>query len=136
MYQTSEIAEKTNNTSEASTQFNFDMDVNYYSLDVDDDDTRDTLFREQILSFFKMEEYNETIIDIKIDYLKPIIENNKDLKNLSIKFSNLMLQNKFDIGLIMFFAYDYFHETFLLLKDFLMENKINKDIYNKLIKKI
>ena len=136
MYQTSEIAEKTNTTSEASTQFNFDMDVNYYSLDVDDDDTRDTLFREQILSFFKMEEYNETIIDIKIDYLKPIIENNEDLKKLSIKFSNLMLQDKFDIGLIMFFAYDYFHETFLLLKDFLMENKINKDIYNKLIKKI
>ena len=136
MYQSSEIAEKTNDNSAASTQFNFDIDVNYFSLDVDDDDIRDTLFRQQILSFFKMEEYNETIIDIKIDYLKPIIESNEDLKKLSIKFSNLMLQEKFDIGIVMFFAYDYFHQTFLLLKGFLLENKINKDIYNNLIKKL
>jgi hypothetical protein len=136
MYQSSEIAEKTNDNSAASTQFNFDIDVNYFSLDVDDDDIRDTLFRQQILSFFKMEEYNETIIDIKIDYLKPIIESNEDLKKLSIKFSNLMLQEKFDIGVVMFFAYDYFHQTFLLLKGFLLENKINKDIYNNLIKKL
>lgn len=136
MYQSSEIAEKTNDNSAASTQFNFDIDVNYFSLDVDDDDIRDTLFRQQILSFFKMEEYNETVIDIKIDYLKPIIESNEDLKKLSIKFSNLMLQEKFDIGVVMFFAYDYFHQTFLLLKGFLLENKINKDIYNNLIKKL
>ena len=136
MYQSSEIAEKTNDNSAASTQFNFDIDVNYFSLDVDDDDIRDTLFRQQILSFFKMEEYNETIIDIKIDYLKPIIESNEDLKKLSIKFSNLMLQEKFDIGVVMFFAYDYFHQTFLLLKGFLLENKINKDIYDNLIKKL
>tara|TARA_E500000331_G_scaffold149039_1_gene145046 strand:- start:7142 stop:7552 length:411 start_codon:yes stop_codon:yes gene_type:complete len=136
MYQSSEIAEKTNDNSASSTQFNFDIDVNYFSLDVDDDDIRDTLFRQQILSFFKMEEYNETVIDIKIDYLKPIIESNESLKKLSIKFSNLMLQEKFDIGVVMFFAYDYFHQTFLLLKDFLLENKINKDIYNNLIKKL
>jgi hypothetical protein len=136
MYQTSEITEKTNDNSAASIQFNFDIDVNYFSLDVEDDDIRDTLFRQQILSFFKMEEYNETIIDIKIDYLKPIIERNEDLKKLSIKFSNLMLQDKFDIGVIMFFAYDYFHETFLLLKEYLLENKMNKDIYNSLIKKL
>ena len=89
-----------------------------------------------MLQFFKIEEYNETIIDIKIEHLKPIIEANEQLKNLSIKFSNIMLQEKFDIGIIMFFAYHYFHDTFLLLKEYLLENKINKDIYDNLIKKL
>lgn len=135
MYQTTEINENTN-ISPVYSQFNFDMDVNYHSIHVEDDELRDTLFRQQMLQFFKIEDYNETIIDIKIEQLKPIIENNEQLKKLSIKFSNIMLQEKFDIGIIMFFAYDYFHYTFLLLKEYLLENKINKDIYDNLIKKL
>ena len=135
MYQTNDIKENTN-ISPVYSQFNFDMDVNYHSTHVDDDELRDTLFRQQMLQFFKIEDYNETIIDIKIEQLKPIIESNDELKQLSIKFSNIMLQEKFDIGIIMFFAYDYFHDTFLLLKEFLLENTINKDIYDNLIKKL
>lgn len=135
MYQTNDIKENTN-ISPVYSQFNFDMDVNYHSTHVDDDELRDTLFRQQMLQFFKIEDYNETIIDIKIEQLKPIIESNDELKQLSIKFSNIMLQEKFDIGIIMFFAYDYFHDTFLLLKEFLLENKINKNIYDNLIKKL
>lgn len=135
MYQTKDIKENTKQNPVYS-QFNFDMDVNYHSTHVDDDELRDTLFRQQMLQFFKIEDYNETIIDIKIEQLKPIIESNDELKQLSIKFSNIMLQEKFDIGVIMFFAYDYFHETFLLLKEYLLEKKINKDIYDNLIKKL
>ena len=135
MYQTNNIQENTD-LNPAYSQFNFDINVNYHSIYVEDDELRDTLFRQQILQFFKIDDYNETIIDIKIEYLKPIIESNKELKELSIKFSNIMLQEKFDIGIIMFFAYDYFHDTFLLLKEFLLENKINKDIYDNLIKKL
>ena len=101
MYQTTEIKENTN-ISPVYSQFNFDMDVNYHSTHVEDDELRDTLFRQQMLQFFKIEDYNETIIDIKIEQLKPIIENNEQLKKLSIKFSNIMLQEKFDIGIIMF----------------------------------
>lgn len=135
MYQTNDIKENTKQNPVYS-QFNFDMDVNYHSTHVDDDELRDTLFRQQMLQFFKIEDYNETIIDIKIEQLKPIIESNDELKQLSIKFSNIMLQEKFDIGVIMFFAYEYFHETFLLLKEYLLEKKINKDIYDNLIKKL
>jgi hypothetical protein len=135
MYQTTNVEENTK-LNPVYSQFNFDMEVNYHSTHVDDDELRDTLFRQQMLQFFKIEEYNETIIDIKIEHLKPIIEANEQLKNLSIKFSNIMLQEKFDIGIIMFFAYHYFHDTFLLLKEYLLENKINKDIYDNLIKKL
>lgn len=135
MYQTNDIEENTK-LNPVYSQFNFDMNVNYQSINVDDDEIRDTLFRQQVLQFFKIEDYNETIIDIKINHLKPIIEKNEELKELSIKFSNIMLQDKFDIGIIMFFAYDYFQDSFLLLKEYLSENKINKDIYDNLIKKL
>uniref|UniRef100_A0A6C0BRX5 Uncharacterized protein n=1 Tax=viral metagenome TaxID=1070528 RepID=A0A6C0BRX5_9ZZZZ len=138
MYSSSEVTQPNYNNHENHhlTQFNFDFDVNYHSIHVDNDEFRDTLFREQILKFFKIEEYNQTIIDIKIEHLKPIIESNNDLKNLSIKFSNIMFQDKFDIGIIMFFAYDYFHDTFLLLKEYLHKNTINKNIYNRIFKKL
>jgi hypothetical protein len=135
MYQTTDI-EKNTKLNPVYLQFNFDMNVNYQSINVDDDEIRDTLFRQQVLQFFKIEDYNEPIIDIKINHLKPIIERNEKLKELSIKFSNIMLQDKFDIGIIMFFAYDYFQDSFLLLKEYLSENKINKDIYDNLIKKL
>jgi hypothetical protein len=135
MYQTTDI-EKNTKLNPVYSQFNFDMNVNYQTINVDDDEIRDTLFRQQVLQFFKIEDYNETIIDIKINHLKPIIEENEKLKELSIKFSNIMLQDKFDIGIIMFFAYDYFQDSFLLLKEYLSENKINKGIYDNLIKKL
>ena len=136
MYQSEDATPITKDGKLISNFFDFNVDVNYSSIQVDDADIRDTLFRQQLLAFFQIEEYNETVIDVKIEHLKPVVENNEELKTLSIKFSNLMLQDNFDMGVIMFFAYDYFHETFLLLKEYLLENKINKDIYNSLIKKL
>ena len=136
MYQSEDAIPITKDGKLISNFFDFNVDVNYSSIQVEDDDMRDTLFRQQLLAFFQIEEYNETVIDVKIEHLKPTIENSEELKTLSIKFSNLMLQDNFDMGIIMFFAYDYFHETFLLLKEYLLENKINKDIYNNLIKKL
>jgi hypothetical protein len=136
MYQSEDATPITKDGKLISNFFDFNVDVNYSSIQVEDDDMRDTLFRQQLLAFFQIEEYNETVIDVKIEHLKPAVENSEELKTLSIKFSNLILQDNFDMGIIMFFAYDYFHETFLLLKEYLLENKINKDIYNNLIKKL
>ena len=127
-----------NNTQNITTNFNLDIDVNYFIIPLNgiDEDARDTLFRKQILAFFKLDEYKETVIDIKMDILKPIIENNTELKTLSNKFANIMLQEKGDIGIIMFFAFDYFYQTYPLLKQYLLENTINKNIYDNLIKNL
>jgi len=131
----------TNNTMDNNIANNFDftIDVNYFNIPIVDEmnlDDRDTLFRKQILSFFKLNEYNETVIDIKIDILKPVIESNPQLKDLSIKFANIMLQEKGDIGIIMFFAFDHFYQTYYLLKEYLLEKTINKNIYDNLIKNL
>ena len=121
-----------------TTNFDFSIEVNYFNISIDgmNLDDRDILFRKQILTFFKLDEYKETVIDIKIDILKPIIENNPELKALATKFANVMLQEKGDIGIIMFFAFDYFYQTYPLLKEYLLEKTINKKIYDNLIKNL
>ena len=136
MYQLPTINNSLDNN--ITSNFDFTIDVNYFNTPIDgiNLDDRDNLFRKQILSFFKLDEYKETVIDIKIDILKPIIENNPELKALSIKFANIMLQEKGDIGIIMFFAFDYFHQTYPLLKEYLLKKTINKNIYDNLIKNL
>ena len=114
--------------------FNFNIDVDYKTKELENESDRDLYFREQILLFFKMEEYNSTVIDCKIDIIKKIVENNEQLKELSIKFSNIMLQEKFDIGIVMFFAFDYFYLTYPLLKKFIIDEEIDQNIYDNLIK--
>lgn len=133
MYQTQTISTDINNI--YTQNFNFNMNVDYFNVSLSPDD-KDELFRKQMLNFFKLEEYNETTIDIKLDILKPLIQDNELLKELTVKFSNLMLQDKFDIGIVMFFSFDYFHNTFLLLKEYVLENTINETIYNNLIKNL
>ena len=133
MYQSQTISTDTNNI--YTQNFNFNMNVDYFNTSLSPDD-KDELFRKQMLTFFKLEEYNETTIDIKLDILKPLIQDNEQLKELTVKFSNLMLQDKFDIGIVMFFSFDYFYSTFLLLKEYVLENTINETIYNNLIKKL
>ena len=117
-----------------SSTFNFNIDVDYKTRELENESDRDLYFREQILLFFKMEEYNSTVIDCKIDIIKKIVENNEQLKELSIKFSNIMLQEKFDIGIVMFFAFDYFYLTYPLLKKFIIDEEIDQNIYDNLIK--
>lgn len=136
MYQLPTINNSLDNN--ITSNFDFTIDVNYFNTPIDgiNLDDRDNLFRKQILSFFKLDEYKETVIDIKIDILKPIIENNQQLKALSNKFANIMLQEKGDIGIIMFFAFDYFYQTYPLLKEYLLEKTINKNIYDNLIKNL
>lgn len=136
MYQLPTINNSLDNN--ITSNFDFTIDVNYFNTPIDgiNLDDRDNLFRKQILSFFKLDEYKETVIDIKIDILKPIIENNPQLKALSNKFANIMLQEKGDIGIIMFFAFDYFYQTYPLLKEYLLEKTINKNIYDNLIKNL
>ena len=139
MYQsTSDHSESTicNNVSSLEQHFNFNMDVNYQNITLLDENDRDDIYRKQILDFFKISEYKQTVIDIKMDLLKPIIEKNEKLKSLSIKFANMMLQDKYDIGIVMFFSFDYFHDTFILLKELILEKKINDNVYNNLIKKL
>ena len=130
MYQ----VEENENSDNYSSTFNVNIEVDYKSREVDDEADRDTYFREQILLFFQIEEYNTTIIDFKIDIIKKIVEESDKLKELSTKFANIMLQEKFDIGIVMFFAYDYFYLTFPLLKKFIIDKEIDENIYNNLIK--
>lgn len=97
---------------------------------------RDLLYREDLLNIFCVTEYSDDAINGCIqDLYKRVIEND-DIKECSLKLAGQYLNQDYEFGLIILFAYDYMHLSHICISEFLENGTISKDNIDKLIKQI
>lgn len=117
-----------------------DFDVTYKQyIDSSNEDLSDTMYRRDLLSFFKCSTYNDTVISIRTDKLfHKLKENEKFAELFKLTLNNQMvalMSNKEEINsacLTLFFSYDYFDVFLKCLQDYKRSNDITNENYNNL----
>jgi len=114
----------------------YHLDTVFLNTDqVNDDEKqyiRDCLYREDLLNIFCITEYNDEVINACIqDLYKRVIRNN-DIKECSLSLAGQYLNQDYEFGLIILFAYDYMHLSHICISEFLENGTISKDNIDKL----
>ena len=112
-----------------------DFDVTYRQyIDSSNQDLSDTMYRKDLLTFFKCTTYNDTVISIRTDKLFHVLKDDpKFVELFTLTLNNQMvalMSNNNEINsasLTLFFSYDYFDAFIKCLKDY----KTTKDITNE-----
>ena len=92
----------------------------------DENYTRDFFYKADLLSIFEMEEFDENIINIKINKLYEKIKYVKELSECIMKLSNKYFSTDNILGFMMLYSYDYMHLTHLCVSDYLENGEINE----------
>ena len=97
---------------------------------------RDTIYRQELLDIFELEEYNETELNNAILELYIKIKNCTELKKCMIKISkNYMIEDE-KTGLMFLFSYDCMFLTHICICEFLEQGKITDEHIKNLEKAI
>lgn len=91
----------------------------------------DTLYRNDILNIFGIEEFDEQVINKCIHTIYEKIKNYDDLKPILEKFASFFLSDDCELGLLLMFSYDYLQHAHPCMCELLETGKISDD---KLIK--
>jgi len=91
----------------------------------------DTLYRNDILNIFGIEEFDEQVINKCIHTIYEKIKNYDDLKPILEKLASFFLSDDCELGLLLMFSYDYLEHTHPCMCELLETGKISDD---KLIK--
>ena len=108
-------------------------------VDLSNEDLTDTIYRRELLSFFKCSEYNDTVISIRTDKLFHKLKDQPKFRSLlNLTLNNQMValmchNNEINSAcLTLFFSYDYFDIFLKCLQDYKKTNDITSENYNKL----
>lgn len=93
---------------------------------------RDLLYREDLLNIFCVTEYSDDVINTCIQDLHKRVIGNNDIKECSLSLAAQYLNQDFEFGLIILFAYDYMHLAHICISEFLENGIISKDNIDKL----
>jgi hypothetical protein len=93
---------------------------------------RESLYRQELLNIFGIEEYDEKNIDKFIHELYEKLKYCEELKECMVKLASYVMSTDEEIGLIMLFAYDYMYLSHICISEFLETGKITKDNISKL----
>jgi hypothetical protein len=91
----------------------------------------DSLYRNDILNIFGIEEFDEQVINKCIHTIYEKIKNYDDLKPILEKLASFFLSDDCELGLLLMFSYDYLEHTHPCMCELLETGKISDD---KLIK--
>ena len=105
---------------------NKDFIVDYKLNDENDE------YREQLLKFFNINEYDSNVIIDKIDHIYDNIKNFDELHKYLKRITRCSYFKDDDdkANMLLLFSYDYFQEFSYCLKDIIKYNKIT-DVNNK-----
>lgn len=88
------------------------------------------LYKQDILSIFSLDEFNETQINIYIHQLYQYINPNEEFKSILKKAASLVMSTDEEIGFLALFSFDYLYITHDCIKDFLKSGSISfKNMY-------
>ena len=112
---------------------NLDLNLNL-NLSIECDYTNDDEYRDTYLKIFKLDNFDEEVINNQLANIKNIIVKEDIFRELLIKSAGHYLTEDLDIGLMILFSYDYLKDFTQCLNDFIIHSKTEK--INELIKKI
>jgi len=104
----------------------------------------DYLYKNELLSAFNLEEFNEKLVNSRIQelYITHFFFNDDDgekkikyktgFKKIMKKASEKLLIDDEEVGFIMLFSYSYFHLTHLCLCEFFKDGDIREELINAL----
>jgi hypothetical protein len=93
---------------------------------------RDTLYRQELLNIFGIEEYNEKKIDLSIHKLYKKIQNCNEFKDCMIKLASYFMSEEEELGLMILFSYDYMYLTHICISEYLETNKVSENNMKRL----
>lgn len=87
---------------------------------------RDTIYRQELLNIFEIEEYNDKKLDSAIHKLYENIKHIKELTECMIKLAQHCMSLDEEFGLLMLFSYDCMYLTHICISEFLETNSISE----------
>ena len=93
---------------------------------------RDTLYRQELLNIFGIEEYNEKKIDLSIHKLYKKIQNCNEFKDCMIKLASYFMSEEEELGLMILFSYDYMYLTHICISEYLETNQVSENNMKRL----
>ena len=92
----------------------------------------DSLYRNDILNIFNLEEFNELVINNCINKIYEKVKNYDDLKPILKKLAGFFFSEDCELGILLMFSYDYLEYAHPCMCEFLETGKISYDKLNKL----
>ena len=95
---------------------------------------QDVLYREDLLSVFDIEEYDDTTINYAIHDVFEQIKTHVELKLCMTKLANSFMSTDEEMGLVILYSFDYFYLTHLCVSELLDTGKISQENMDNLKK--
>ena len=93
---------------------------------------QDAYYRDELLSIFGLEEYNDIEISLVISNLYEKIKECKELKECMLKLASKFMSLDEEFGLMMLFAYEYMYISHICISEFLETGQISQVNISKL----
>jgi hypothetical protein len=90
------------------------------------------LYKQDILSIFYLDEFNETQLNITIHQLYERINPNEKLKSILLKAAALVMSIDEELGFLVLFSFDYLYVTHDCIKEFFKTRSISDKNMNRL----
>lgn len=92
----------------------------------------DSLYRNDVLNIFRLEDFNEVVINNCIHEIYEKIKNYNDLNPILRKLATFFFSEDCELGMLLMFSYDYLEYTHPCICEFLETGQISLDKLNKL----
>jgi hypothetical protein len=90
------------------------------------------LYKQDILSIFSLDEFNETELNINVHKLYERITPNEKLTSIALKAAALVMSMDEELGFLVLFSFDYLYVTHDCIKDFFKSGSISVKNMNRL----
>jgi hypothetical protein len=91
------------------------------------------LYRQDILSIFELEDFDEKILNQCIFELYEKVKENLKLRKIMIHLAEQLMSNDEKIGFLIMYSFDYLYVTHKYISDFLETGDISEENLNKFI---
>ena len=123
-YNTNYICKYKNNVFSKEEQYKLSENEKYF--------VTDSLYRNDVLNIFRLEEFDEEKINNCIREIYEKVKNYDDLKPLLKKLATYFFSEDCELGILLMFSYDYLEYAHPCMCEFLETGKISYDKLNKL----
>ena len=89
------------------------------------------LYRQDILSIFELEDFDEKVINDCIFELYEKVKTNFKIKKIMIHFAEQMLSNDEKLGFLIMYSFDYLYITHKCISQFLETGDISEENINE-----
>jgi len=115
------------------------VDITEKIMDITEDEKayiQNTMYREDILEIFDVEEFDDEKINIAIHEVYEKVKMNDDLRNIMQLLSAKVLSSDEEIGFTIMFSFDYLYLSHSCISEYLETGNVSKEKITQFIKNI